>query len=269
MTRIIHFSDSHYPAVLNCRSCRDKRFIGSLNSLLIRRAVYNQDSLKSLIAYILEQKPDVAVFTGDAVSTSQPEEFEKALELFRPLIQSGIPLIYTPGNHDCYVKDPVCRQAMEEFYGKLTGRRYTPEPVLHRIAGLRFAEIHCARPTSILMSCGSMDSGTEEFLREQVVSTDPEPLICVGHFPLYPEKGIKGMRRKLYGAEDILRMLKKRKIALSLCGHIHHGYEIRNAGVYSEICAGSIAKHGTFAELEYDPDTRIFTCTRRNTDRGN
>ena len=102
MLKIIHFSDIHISAPLSSGSALfDKRLIGYLNGAIFRRHAYKQERLEKAVPMILNEKPDVIVFTGDATTCSQPEEFEKALNLLQPLIKSGIPILYTPGNHDC------------------------------------------------------------------------------------------------------------------------------------------------------------------------
>ena len=91
MMRIIHFSDTHEPAVLKFSSFFDKRLIGCANSLVIRRRRYDPSRTDRMIGCILREKPDCVVFTGDPVSTSEPEEFERAAVRFEPLAGSGIP----------------------------------------------------------------------------------------------------------------------------------------------------------------------------------
>ena len=59
--------------------------------------------LQKVVNYILEVKPDVAVCTGDLTSTGQPGEFAKVISILKPLLDSKIPVLYVPGNHDYYV----------------------------------------------------------------------------------------------------------------------------------------------------------------------
>ena len=111
--RIIHFSDTHEPATLESwRALFDKRILGLANSSLVRKNRYDRNYLPRAIELILKDPPDLALFTGDAVSCGQPGEFDRALKLFRPLIDSSVPLLYIPGNHDAYVRDRSCRKAL-------------------------------------------------------------------------------------------------------------------------------------------------------------
>lgn len=262
MMRIIHFSDTHEPAVLKFSSFFDKRLIGCANSLVIRRRRYDPSRTARMIECILREKPDCAVFTGDAVSTSEPEEFERAAVRFEPLAGSGIPVIAVPGNHDCYVRDARCRTAMERFYTRLNGEEFRPGPHVRIIGGLRFAVIHCALPTPWILSSGVMTPETASFLAAQAEMKDDRPLVCTGHFPLLREPGPASWRRGLRGAENAAELLRHGSLALSLCGHVHRGYERPCGRSSGEVCAGSVTKYGTFTEIRFEGGK--FECLRRS-----
>ena len=90
-------------------------------------AVFQHDlsKLKTAVEYILDCKPDLAVCTGDLTSSGQPGEFERVKEILKPLIDSDVPLVYTPGNHDCYVRRPWCVRAMKETVFEVNQKRFT------------------------------------------------------------------------------------------------------------------------------------------------
>ena len=66
----------------------------------------------------------MAVCTGDLTSAGQPGEFAQVLKILEPLKNSDIPLIYTPGNHDCYVDQPKCVAAMQQAGAELSQGKY-------------------------------------------------------------------------------------------------------------------------------------------------
>ena len=108
MLKIAHFSDLHLAAPLGSfRGLTDKRLIGFLNGAVFRKHAYLPERIGTAVRMILEEHPDIIVFTGDAVTCSQPAEFELAKETLRPLKESGIPILYSPGNHDVYMS--ICR----------------------------------------------------------------------------------------------------------------------------------------------------------------
>ena len=264
-TRIIHFSDTHEPATLeHWHGLFDKRLLGLANSSVIRRKRYDRAYLPRMVDYILRNPPDLAVFTGDATSCGQPGEFARALRMFKPLLRSGIPFIYTPGNHDAYVQDRACISALERFTRDMWRGQHTLQdyPFALDFPLFRVLVLHCARPFNPAMSCGYMPPRTRQFLLEEAARLDARPLICTGHFPLTTQASLLNMRRRLYGAAGAAGLLKEGIIDLSLCGHIHKPYELLNETGRGEIVAGSLTKTGAFAEITYDSDTDKFSLRR-------
>lgn len=261
--RIILFSDIHEEAVFSAGAWKDKRILGWLNSRLMRGKTFDRSRTDRAVQYILENKPDIVVFPGDAVSTGAPEEFDTAWRRLRPLAESGIPLIFTPGNHDIYTRDRTCRTAMEDFFRKMNGgRTYDPEPYLIEVKGLRFAAIHCAKPVPWVMSSGRMTPSTTAFLRRVAEEPSSAPLVCAGHFPILIDHPLRESRRRVFGAGEAAAMIRSGKIALSLCGHMHLGYEkVDNRG-YGEICAGSLTRYGSLVVITYRDETRTFELKR-------
>ena len=264
--RIIHFSDSHEPAVFETwRSILDKRSIGYFNSRFRRKSQHDPAYTERAVEWILQEKPHLAVFTGDATSTGQKSEFDAAWRVFKPLAESAIPLIYVPGNHDVYVKDPGCRTALRDFYEKMWNgkRQFSSDPFLWTLGPLRFAVIDSAVPGSYFFSCGVMNEKSIAFLKEAVrTKTDKSPLIYVGHFPLHWNRGAKAWRHGLRGASEIMGLLEERKIDLSLCGHIHAPMEELDAGGRGEIIAGSVSRYHCMADIFYDRQQDRFTMKR-------
>ena len=265
--RIVLFSDIHEEAVFSPGAWKDKRILGWLNSHVMRRKRYDRSRTDRAVRYILEEKPDVVVFPGDAVSTSAPAEFDTAWRRLRPLAESGIPLIFTPGNHDIYTRDRTCLAAMEDFYRKMNGGRvYGSEPYLVELKGLRIAVIHCAKPVSWVMSSGRMTPATTAFLRQAAETPSASPLICTGHFPILIDHPLRESRRRIFGAGEAAAMIRSGKIALSLCGHMHEGYEKLDERGYGEICTGSLTRYGTLAFLTWHDETKTFELKRETID---
>ena len=263
--RIIHFSDTHEPATLESwRALFDKRALGLLNSTLIRKNRYDRNFLPRAIDFILNDPPDLALFTGDAVSCGQPGEFGRALKLFQPLIDSGIPLIYIPGNHDTYVRDRSCRKALEDFTLAMSRGKYPLDsyPFAVDFPLFRVLAVHCARPVDPVMSCGLMTPETRRFLQEEAARKDHRPLICAGHFPILLHRGLLNFRRRLFGASEAAALLRSGKIDLSLCGHVHRPEMQLGERGRGEIIAGSLTKYGTFTEITYDSGTDDFSVQR-------
>ncbi len=248
MTRIFHFSDVHYPAVFPAGL--DKRLFGYANSMIFRRSVHKMEYMRQAVGYILkfaEREPvDAVLFTGDAVSTSDPEEFAGVLPYFQPLLDSGIPLLSVPGNHDCYVKNKSCRTGMESFYASLGGNLTAS---CYRIGNIRILLLPEAKPTPPWLSCGYVSDEALELVRDEMEKKDTAPLVIAGHFPVT----VNTWRRGLRNADPVRQGLADGRIALSLCGHIHKAVEFEN-----EIVASSLTLTGLISEIIWTDDGTYF-----------
>lgn len=251
-TKFVLFSDIHEHAVFSPRALLDKRLFGLLNSTFCRGGSYRMERIPAAVRTILDSlRPDLVIFTGDAVSTSEPREFEAALNHLRLLIDSGIPILYSPGNHDRYVRDLACREAFERFRAELTKHCPMSLPGLFETPELRFAVIDCARPFNPVLSCGKMTPETADFLEREATKDDPRPLVCAGHFPLHGNDKLKSFRHRLIGWERAETLLNDGKIALSLAGHIHVPFQWLDARGHGEIVAGSLTKHDVLREITF------------------
>ena len=231
----------------------DKRVFGLMNSTLCRHGGYRMERIGAAARTILDSlRPDLVIFTGDAVSTSDPREFETVLDRLRPLVDSGIPILFSPGNHDRYVRDRACREAFEHFRAELTKCCLMEYPGLYETSELRFAVIDCARPFNPVLSCGEMTPETADFLEREAAKDDSRPLVCVGHFPLHGNDTWKSFRHRLIGGARAEALLNDGKIALSVAGHIHMPFQRLDARGYGEIVAGSLTKHDILREITFD-----------------
>lgn len=257
-TKFVLFSDIHEHAVFSPRALFDKRFFGLMNSTFCRHGDYRMERVAAAVRAILDSlRPDLVIFTGDAVSTSDPREFEAALKQLRPLIDSGMPILFSPGNHDRYVRDRACCEAFEHFRAELTKHCPMTLPGVYETPDLRFAVIDCARPFTPVLSCGEMTPETADFMEREAAKDDPRPLVCVGHFPLRGNDKLKSFRHRLIGGERAEALLNAGKIALSVAGHIHMPSQHLDARGYGELVVGSLTKKNILREITFDAG--VFT----------
>ncbi len=258
-TKFVLFSDIHEHAVFSPRALLDKRFFGLMNSTFCRHGAYRMERVDAAVRTILDSlRPDLAIFTGDAVSTSDPREFEAALKQLRPLVESGMPILFSPGNHDRYVRDRACCEAFEHFRAELTKHCPMTLPGVYETPELRFAVIDCARPFTPVLSCGEMMPETADFLEREAAKDDPRPLVCVGHFPLHTNgRSLASYRHSLLGAKRAEALLNEGKIALSVVGHVHVPFQRLDARGRGEIVAGSLTKKDVMREITFE--NGVFT----------
>ncbi len=254
--KIIHFSDLHAGGFLeNYSAIFDKRILGSLNYNLARRNKYNLKILPNFINHILKEKPDVVVCTGDLTSTGQPNEFKKIIDILKPLIKSEIPIIYTPGNHDAYVKNNKCKKALIETFNILNekiGVSYNLRPIAVQIKDLSFIIVNEAIPVNWSSSRGCISDDSINSIEKICNDKNNQNNILVGHYPLFIKQNMSNFRRRLVNGNKLKKFIDDNKIMLSLCGHIHKNYTIIDDKKYKEICAGSITMNNSYYLIQYN-----------------
>jgi predicted phosphodiesterase len=259
--KIIHFSDSHAggPAE-DWMAYIDKRWVGVFNYRFRRQFQHDQTMLAKAVDYIVNEKPDLAVCTGDLTSTGQPGEFKKALDALKPLHDSDIPLIYVPGNHDYYVYYPTCVEAMKNAVKYLNKDNFLFDdlPVVREFGECEFIIVNECCPTNLISSCGYLRKKSSDFIVEKTSSGKTKPRILIGHYPLIEDHPILRIRHRLWGEKEALRLLNEEKIDISLCGHMHLPYARINERGRGEICAGSITRNSCLSVIEYNKNENIF-----------
>ena len=260
--KIIHFSDPHAGgAAEDWMAYLDKRWVGVFNYRFRRRFRHDLALLEKAVDYILSVRPDVAVCTGDLTSTGQAGEFARTLKILEPLVKSDIPLIYLPGNHDCYVKRPKCVAAMKEAVSYLNGEEYEFDslPRIRTVGGVDFLMLNTSRPSNLLCSWGFVSREDDQWVQRVCSGEKLQPRILVTHYPMFEDHPILRTRHRLFGQQNILKLMQKREIDLALCGHVHKPYCRVDESGRGENCAGSVTRNGVISCVEYIPELDKFT----------
>lgn len=266
--KIIHFSDPHSCAGPEELSAYfDKRIIGFFNYTFRRRFQHDLDLLDRAVEFILQEKPDVAVCTGDLTSTGQPAEFIATLKRLEPLIQNNdIPLLFVPGNHDAYVKSRICQEGLEEAFARMNQKKWRLDqlPVKTTIGDCEFFLVNECCPTNIVLSCGYMFPESAAKIKAWCEEEKIKPRILLGHFPILRNYSFIERRRGLNRHEEIRDLVQDKIIDISLCGHMHHEYaEVDDHG-RGEMCAGSVTKTGMITVIEYNKNDDTFSYQFKN-----
>lgn len=259
--KLLVFSDIHVAPFFSARTLTDKRMCGFTNAVLFR-SHFHKDAIGKMVQAGVKMRPDVIVFAGDAVSTADPREFETALRELKPLIDSKIPILYSPGNHDRYVRAHLCRNAMERFTEALTVHCPMTRPGIYETGELRFAVLDSALPTKPWLSNGILTKESQDFLKREATKKDERPIVCVSHFPFLEEKGEK--RHGHWNTGEILPLIEAQKIALVIAGHRHKPHTRLDEKGYGEIVTGSLTKHDIFRMVVYEKGT--FRCESYHSD---
>ena len=255
--KIIHFSDPHAGGgAESWRAYFDKRWVGVFNYRFRRRYKHDLSRLKTAVEHILAVRPDVVVCTGDLTSTGQPGEFERVLDILKPLRDSAIPFLYLPGNHDCYVKAPECAAAVRAAVEYLSrgDYRFDDLPTVREHAGVEFGLVNCCRPSNIFCSWGFMSKADSAALEKWCAGPKKHPRILLSHYPMTEDHPLLRFRHRLFGQGRVVELMRAHAIDLVLCGHIHNPYLKVDADGRGECCTGSVTRNGSMFEIEVAPD---------------
>ncbi len=262
--KIIHFSDPHAggPAE-DMLAYLDKRWVGVFNYHFRRRFQHDLTNLSKTVDYILQEKPDVAVCTGDLTSTGQVGEFAMVREILQPLRDSAIPVLYVPGNHDCYVKRPWCVKAMKETVQWLSGGNYSFDdmPFVRHYGECEFILVNTSRPSNLLCSWGFMSRKDSAWIAEACNAPKRGPRILINHYPLREENNWYRVRHRLFGQSNVVELLNAGVIDLSLTGHVHRPIARLDERGRGECIAGSVTRNGSLSKITYDAAKDVFQQT--------
>ena len=259
--KIVHFSDPHAGGgAEDWRAYLDKRWVGIFNYRFRRRFRHDLGRLSRAVEYILDTRPDLAVCTGDLTISSQPGEFERVLKILRPLRDSGIPVFYTPGNHDCYVKHPKCVAAVDAAARFFSHDEYglADYPLVRELGGVEFLLLNCSRPSNLFCSWSFMRPEEISAIERWCSAPHDRPRILVSHYPMTEDHPLLRIRHRLFGNRPILELMDKKAIDLVLCGHIHKPYLKVDADGRGECCAGSVTSNRSFFEIDVTPSKISF-----------
>ncbi|MGI6354196.1 MAG: metallophosphoesterase family protein [Lentisphaeria bacterium] len=257
--RIVHFSDLHLgvfpPSFSNLPA---KCILGAANYWLRRRRHFWAEMITRLAERLPALAPDLIICTGDLVNISIPEEFALAQKLLQPILDwAGERFLYVPGNHDAYVDDPRCREALEQTFFQLNSGRWqlSELPTTLQYDDIILLLINGAQPASFWLSNGILSEA--EQARIDALMQEPcrpnEICLAVCHFPVLAPSGNAlglGWLRGLDGSECIRKYMQQREIDALLCGHMHRPFTVINRSGAIQICPGSLTLNATFAMVD-------------------
>lgn len=236
---LLHISDLHFADetkrlsdLARKEGISSKRIAGWLNHHLNRKGEHHNANRKRLLARLGAMDWDYLIVSGDLTTLALRQEFEEARRSLDPLLQKG-PILFTPGNHDRYVRDAVEPDLMAAVFSDcFPFNRQAPSDQGFRCLELSrtvvLIEIESACPRSHVSSRGRIDTDLEacgDFIDGRY---EDHLKIVIGHYPaLLPPEVKEGFLHRLANRNRLLQFLINHRIDLYLHGHIHKTWEIR------------------------------------------
>jgi 3',5'-cyclic AMP phosphodiesterase CpdA len=263
--KFVHFGDLHvWSRSFVWRELQyPKRWIGPVNLRLNRRKRFPPGYRLPAISAVINEKPDVAVFTGDFTTFSLREEFVMASALFERIFEKvGDGLIALPGNHDRYTEAAVRKGHLEDYLAFLPKERVFTKQLAPRIT---VVGVDHAYPF-LLRSNGIVKDDVHEQLVETLerMKRTNQIVILAGHFPfITPPEHPESWNHKLLGEEKMLEVVRTYKPWMYLHGHKHVRWSLRDDRCPDTLClnCGSIGMRSDSREkqagyITWDMDER-------------
>ncbi len=259
--RVLVFSDLHFGVFMppfNPLKIFSKRFLGTLNHLFFRCPRIAYENIRKLADALDLIRPSVAICAGDLTSVSWPEEFERCIELLRPITSHlAERFLYLPGNHDAYVRDDDAKTALFQAFHVLNRGRWRLDelPVLHTVENWNILLVNAARPLAPHLSCGVIDQQEQKRIQTLLSSLpENEPVFAACHFPAVTARGTDmDWRHGLRGSAVLRDALASGRLQALLSGHVHHPYLHQFPGGSLQVCAGSLTLNGSCAVVDFSP----------------
>lgn len=228
--RIAHATDIHWAAPPPVSRLFNKRLLGGLNLWLGgRRHHFSTEVQAALVEHIVALDPDAVLITGDLTSLALDEEFARAREALRPVLER-FPTLILPGNHDVYTRGAARERRFAAFFGDWMGGGGDDGIARLDVGHVTILGLDPNRPT--LLSSGRLPDAQLAAL--EATLADPAlagRAVFLGlHYPLLDRRGAvyDNGRHGLVNARDLIEVLRKaptRPIAIGH-GHVHHGFRV-------------------------------------------
>lgn len=244
--RILHVTDLHYiaPELTDHGPCFTQ-LTEQANGKVMR---YSEELAEAFVAQALDEKPDLAVFSGDLTFNGARASHEALARKLARLPAAGVPVFVLPGNHDLqnawaarYTGDgyeTVASVTPAEFaaiyapfgYRQALARddaslSYAAEPVL----GLRLLLLDGNTPAAQ----GRLTDGALAFAQAQLKAARRAGarVIAVSHQPLLAHNPLFADAFSMGGAEKAQALYEKYGVLCNLCGHMHIQHTARQDGL--------------------------------------
>ncbi len=197
-----------------------KRLLGQLNLLISRRRAFRQSLLSPVLIRAAAIDADMALFSGDATTTSLEDEFERVRGFIAPLAQQ-IPVLMVPGNHDRYTGRSARQRRVENAFSGLLPPKFPHFQKLndrwHLLA------LDAARPR-MFSAIGLLGKEQLDAIAGHLATlTSQQGLVILCHYPFAVPSHIRQRPGHALEDRDALReiMAKCPARMVYLHGHIH------------------------------------------------
>jgi 3',5'-cyclic AMP phosphodiesterase CpdA len=274
--KLIHFSDVHVTANKlgwKWREFASKRFTGWMNLKLLGRAYrfrHAASVIRILVQDLKQRKPDHFVFSGDATALAFEREFAAAARLLGVDDPEMPPGMAVPGNHDCYVRQPVKERLFERYFMPwLSGERVDGEtyPFAQQVGHVWLIGLNSSSFNPLNWDArGRVGPEQLDRLRRLLAQLPAGPRILVTHYPLVSRGNrLDPQFRRLRDWKQTVAVAADGGVSLWLHGHRHQPYHLPDsiASPFPIICVGSATQTNIWMYNEYTIEGNRLSALKR------
>lgn len=244
------------------------------------------------IEEVIEKKPDVLILSGDLTFNGEKKSHEELAERLRVIIDNGIRVLVTPGNHDIknynaigfkydsiYSVDNITAKEFKniyKYYGFNSAISYDPNSLSY------VSEISEDLWVIMLDSniyennnrinksevSGELKEDTLKWLEEWLVKAESKGVtpITVMHHNLVNHNDVFNKGFTLNNSEEVCDLLNKYNVKVNLSGHIHAQSiaekKMYNGNVVTDIATSSLSVYtNQYGVIDFFPGEKINYST--------
>lgn len=268
--KILVATDIHYlsPSLFS-NSESFQRFLDTNNG---KSTQYSKEILDAFVETVIQESPDVCVFTGDITCNGEYRSMLDVYDAFKIIEAHSIPVLVIPGNHD------ILYSSAYEFLGKESRptRNITKEEWKQYMGEFgynkakmkdlySFSYLYEINDSLLILAMDANTEGNIGTITEPTLSfidhtlSSCKNVITISHQNVLKQSEIMYNGFVINNYEEVFSILKKHGVTLNLSGHSHlqHTSSLDN---FIDICTESLSTYPLrYGIVEIQKDSFSYT----------